>query len=74
MALSKSRWAIVLALIPVVVYFLLFHKDPFPANHEAIGLGELHILHDAIGVVLLAVAGYVWYTGRKAAVMTPQAS
>lgn len=47
-------------LVVAGVYFLLFHTPPFPLSHEAIGLPPFHILHAAFGVVLLAVAGYLW--------------
>lgn len=66
MALSASRWALIAVLVAAAIYFLVFHTDPLPLNHEAIGLGTLHLAHDAIGVVLLAVAGVFWWSARKA--------
>lgn len=55
------------------IYMLTWHKDPLPGNHEAIGLGTLHVLHDVIGIALLAAAGYLWWRGRDK-VPTPAAS
>lgn len=63
-------WAGILALVVLAIYFLVFHKDPFPANHEAIGIGDVHILHDAIGVVLLVGAFLVWRRARRAPATT----
>ncbi|MGQ0797494.1 MAG: hypothetical protein ACT4OI_06510 [Methanobacteriota archaeon] len=63
--MSGSRWALVGVLVVVGVYFLIFHTDPLPMNHEAIGLGKAHLVHDAIAIVLLVAAGYVWYVSRK---------
>ena len=55
------------------VYMLIFHTDPFPANHEAIGLGKLHLVHAVIGVVFLGTAGYIWYSSRGKAAPAPAA-
>jgi len=54
-------WILLLVLAIAGLYFLIWHKDPLPGNHEAIGLGELHVLHDVIGIALLAAAGFLWY-------------
>ena len=51
-------------LVIAGAYMLLFHTDPFPANHEAIGLGQVHILHDIVGVVLIGIAIVVWRRSR----------
>lgn len=67
MALSKSRLAVLIVLVVAGLYLLTFHKDPLPYNHEAIGLGDLHIVHDVIGAVLLVAAGYLFYVGRRKA-------
>lgn len=67
MARSKSLWVLVVLLVVGGIYFLFFHKDPLPANHEAIGLGNVHILHDVIGIALLAVAGFLVYRSRRRA-------
>ena len=49
------------------LYFLIFHKDPLPFNHESVGLGNLHAVHDVIGVALIGTAGLVWWRSRRAA-------
>jgi hypothetical protein len=54
-------------LVVAGAYFLLVHKD-LPLNHEAVGLGTMHLLHDVIGIILLGLAGLVWWRGRRAAV------
>ncbi len=46
-------------------YFLIFHRDPLPLNHELVGLGMLHTLHDVIGIVLLGLAGFIWWRSRR---------
>ena len=46
-------------------YFLIFHQDPLPLNHESVGLGMFHTLHDVIGIVLLALAGFIWWRSRR---------
>ena len=61
---SLIRWALVVIFVILGGYLLLVHADPWPANHEAIGLGKLHLVHSAIGLVLLVGAGYLWYSGR----------
>jgi len=73
MAMSSSRWALFAVLVIVGLYFLVFHMDPLPGNHEAIGLGKglTHIVHDVIGIVLLVAAGYIWYSSRKATLAKP---
>jgi hypothetical protein len=72
--MSKSGRVVLFALVAVGLYFLIFHKDPLPGNHEAIGLGELHVLHDVIGIALLAAAGFLWYrTRRRPSAPAPQA-
>ncbi len=51
---------LVIILVFFGVYFVIFHTEPFPFNHEAIGLPPLHTVHTIFGVVLLAVAWYIW--------------
>jgi len=46
-------------------YFLIFHMDPLRLNHELVGLGMFHTLHDVIGVVLLSLAGLIWWRSRR---------
>ncbi len=68
--MPKSGSVVLFALVAVGLYFLIFHKDPLPGNHEAIGLGglgDLHFLHDVIGIALLAAAGFLWYSARRRA-------
>ncbi|MEK7577999.1 MAG: hypothetical protein AAB492_05340 [Patescibacteria group bacterium] len=57
--MNKKSVSIV-SLILLGVYFALFHTAPFPFNHEAIGLPPLHTVHAIFGMVLLAIATYVW--------------
>ena len=55
---SKSVWVGILAILGV--YFLLFHSEPFPFSHNAIGLPPYHTVHAVFGVLLLAKAIYLW--------------
>ena len=73
MAVASSRIAIIAVMIIVGLYFLIFHMDPLPLNHESIGLGkgDIHIAHDVIGLVLIGGAVLVWRKSR--AVATPVA-
>ena len=64
-------WVLLLVLVIVGLYFLIWHKDPLPGNHEAVGLGEIHVLHDVIGIVLLGTAGFLWYRGRRRSSAAP---
>jgi membrane protein DedA with SNARE-associated domain len=57
--------ALIIVLAIAGGYFLIFHRD-LPLNHEDVGLGTFHTLHDVIGVVLLVLAGVVWWRSRKA--------
>ena len=43
----------------VGIYFLIFHSEPFPFSHDAIGLPPFHIIHGIFGLILLAVAAYL---------------
>jgi len=52
-------------LVIAGAYFLIFHQDPLPLNHEFVGLGMLHTLHDVIGIVLLVFAGFIWWRSRR---------
>lgn len=47
-------------LVVAGLYFLAFHSEPFPLNHDAIGLPPFHTVHAVFGAVLLAGAGYLW--------------
>lgn len=68
MALRTGHWALLIVLVVAGVYFLLFHQDPFPLNHEAVGLGkgEMHVYHDVIGIVLLVAAAILVWRSRRA--------
>lgn len=75
MAVAGSRIAIIAVLAIVGLYFLLFHKDPLPLNHEFVGLGRgdilspTHIVHDIIGIIFIVGAVLVWRKSRT--VTTP---
>ena len=75
MAVASSRIALIAILIIVGLYFLFFHKDPLPLNHEAIGLGmgdilsTTHIVHVIIGIIFILGAVLVWRKSRT--VTTP---
>jgi len=56
---------IVIVLVLAGLYFIFDHRDPLPLNHEAIGLGVNHMAHGLFGIVLLVVAGFVWWRDRK---------
>lgn len=77
MAVAGSRMAIIAVLAIVGLYFLLFHKEPLPLNHEAIGLGRgdilsaTHIVHDIIGIIFIVGAVLVW---RKSRTVTTRVS
>ena len=60
------EWGLVGVLGIAGIYFLIFHQDPLPFNHEAIGLGTVHALHDVIGLVLLGIAAVVVWRARRA--------
>lgn len=55
---SKSIVTVVIGLVGV--YFLIFHTDPLPFNHDSIGLPPFHVVHAIFGIILLAVAAYLW--------------
>ena len=71
MAMSALRWVAIVVLIVLGIYMAVFHADPLPANHEALGLGKNHIAHAVVGLVLLAAAAYVRYSGRGKAAEKP---
>jgi len=72
MAIAGSRLALLAVLIIVGLYFLVFHRD-LPLNHEAVGLGtgDVLIVHDVIGLILVGGAVLVWRKSRT--VTTPAA-
>jgi len=53
------------ALVIVGLYFLVVHYPPLPFNHEELGLGVNHNFHSVVGVVILVVAGFVLWKGRR---------
>ncbi len=74
MKLSGIQWALVVVLVIPGLYLLVFHKPPLPLNHEDVGLGMFHTVHDVIGVVLLAIAGViVWRAWRSERATLPAA-
>lgn len=52
----------VAVLVLLGVYFVFFHTNPFPLNHEAIGLPPYHMVHTIFGVALLVGAVFL---GKK---------
>lgn len=52
----KGKSMKIRALVVVGVYFLLFHSEPFPLSHNAIGLPPYHVIHAIFGALLLAGA------------------
>src|SRR2546422_7077350 len=55
-AMRVVERALIVVLVIAGLYFVLFHRDPMPLNHESVGLGNLHFVHDIIGVVLIGIA------------------
>lgn len=64
--MRRTQGALLVVLAVAGLYFLIWHRD-LPLNHEAIGLGMFHLLHDVIGVVLLGLAALVWWRSRRSA-------
>ncbi len=60
---SKQIVTIIIGIIGV--YFLVFHTTPLPLNHEDIGLGNAHVAHGIFGIVLFAVALYMWRKSKS---------
>jgi hypothetical protein len=70
--MRKGEWAVFVLFVIVGLYFVLFHRAPLPLNHEAIGLGNMHFVHDIIGVVLIGIAGLIWWRSwRSTKAQTP---
>ncbi|HKZ98162.1 MAG TPA: hypothetical protein VI915_04025 [Thermoplasmata archaeon] len=67
------QWIVTVVLVAAGLYFLVFHMDPLPANHEAIGLGTFHLAHDVIGIVLFATAVLIVWRARRVAPTTQPA-
>ncbi len=59
---GKSIGIVVLGLVGV--YFLIFHSEPFPFSHDAIGLPPYHIVHGIFGLILIAAAAFLWKKGN----------
>jgi hypothetical protein len=51
---------VIILLLILGFYWLFGHRAPFPLNHEQFGLYQ-HNIHRVLGVVLLIVAGLVWW-------------
>lgn len=62
--------AITIILGLLGVYFLIFHSDPFPFNHDAIGLPPVHDVHRIFGVILLGAAIYLGWKSMKTKTQT----
>ena len=61
-------WIVFIVLVVLGLYFLVWHYDPLPANHERVGLGDQyiqHIAHFVFGIVLLAGAFLVRRHARR---------
>jgi hypothetical protein len=71
--MRRAELALIVVFVIAGLYFLLFHKDPFPLNHESIGLGNLHMVHDTIGIVLIAIAGLIWWRSWRSTRATTSA-
>jgi hypothetical protein len=59
------RATAVVLLIVVGLYLLIDHKPPMPFNHEDMGLGEVHLAHNILGVVALAGAAFIVWRSRR---------
>lgn len=60
---GKSIAVIVLGLVGI--YFLIFHSEPLPFSHDAIGLPPFHIVHAIFGIILLGAAVYLWRKNKN---------
>ncbi|HEY5538649.1 MAG TPA: hypothetical protein VIL58_03820 [Thermoplasmata archaeon] len=70
--MKLSSWVAVIVLVILGVYLLVFHADPLPANHETIGLGDQHVVHSIVGILLLiGVVLIIWRGRRSGAPATP---
>lgn len=64
--MSRALWGAVAVLVIIGLYFLAWHVDPLPGNHEAVGLGDNHIAHAVIGIPFLVGALLVFLRIRRA--------
>lgn len=62
--MSKGKMIVAVILIILGLYLLLDHTAS-PINHEAVGLGTDHPVHSAIGIILIIIAIFIWFRGRK---------
>ena len=60
---GKILAPIVLGLVGI--YFLIFHSEPLPFSHDAIGLPPFHVVHAIFGIILLAGAVYLWKKNKS---------
>lgn len=65
--MSKALWGAFVVLAIAGLYFVLWHVDPLPGNHEAIGLGMDHLVHTVVGIVLLIGALIIFRQARRGA-------
>lgn len=54
------KMSVILLLVILGIYWLADHYAPLPFNHESLGLYQ-HDIHRGMGVVLLILAGLVWW-------------
>jgi len=64
-AAEEEMRAAAVIVIALGLYLVLDHADPFPLNHEAIGLGKQHLAHVVGGLVLLVGGVLLWRRGRR---------
>ncbi len=64
-AMRRMELAVIVVFAIAGLYSLLFHQDPLPLNHEAVGLGTLHFVHDVVGIVLIGIAGFLWWRSQR---------
>ena len=63
--LRVGYWIVFIVLVVLGLYFLVWHAESLPANHETVGLGDQHIVHSVFGIVLLAGAFLVRRQSRR---------
>ena len=63
--MSRTLWGAFAVLVVAGLYFVLWHVDPLPSNHEALGLGMDHLVHTVIGGVILIGAIIVFRQIRR---------
>lgn len=72
---QSRQLALIVVLIIVGLYFLIFHQDPLPLNHDAVfGKSDLHLYHSIIGIILIGGAVLVWRRSRTVTMPATPAS